>query len=560
RRNRKVFAACQRCRYRKIRCDGSFPSCANCQKAGEPCLDPHREKRFLEGDYVVSLEQKVRSLEAIIANRCPDIDLAAIASVRQQVDSSNSVPPTTSPWAPSGHVQSDTELLTHVIALVSLNGSSEPKYLGPSSGFSFAKLLASPGLRLDQRIRDGDKPDAGARASAEYHAVPLPPFHEAAILAEAFFDEVQWQYPFLHKPSFLSSLREVYNDKGQSQAESSYAVGSDVANVYFQVFMVLAVGASTVSKTLSMAKDAGNYYVSAMQYSDGALYNVSLLTTQNHLLLAMHALFNPRSDTNIWFMNYLLMASCIDLGLHRDVGPRQDNLPKEAILKEEMRRRVFWSCYCLDRNVGTALGRSLGIRNEACDVPNWSPISCSIHLSRLAIIITDMKLHLYRISIPWPSDLHSWRDSTYRDLIEWKAATSLLSSGKASFFAHLEVSYYPAVMLLYRPSPRFPKLSMDTAHICSDSSIKVIEIFDSLQRLGKMQYSVLSVHSTLLSGLTMLYSAQICCKNDASEEMRRLPNDIKICSSILSTMAELGWAHAKRSLSVFNTIGRVTVR
>ncbi|KAL7952406.1 fungal-specific transcription factor domain-containing protein [Trichoderma compactum] len=560
-RNRNVFAACQRCRYRKIRCDGSFPSCTNCQKAGEPCLDPHQEKE-IPWSYVVSLEQKVKSLEAIIANRCPDIDLATVASVCQDADSSSSAPQVcqgaaidtllpehgdsgrghstlssplataaaTSPWAPSRQAQSDTELLTHVIALVSLNGSSEPKYLGPSSGFSFAKLLASPGLRLDQQIHDADKLDAEAKAlfRAECHAVPLPPFHEAAILAEAFFDEVQWQYPFPHKASFLSSLREVYNAKNQGQDECRPEIGSDAANIHTQVFLVLAVGASTLSKTSGMAVDVGNYYISAMQYSDRALHNVSLVTTQNHLLLAMYALFNPRSDTNIWFINYLLMASCIDL----------ESLPKEAILKEEMRKRVFWSCYCLDRNVSTALGRPLGIRNEACDVPDfdindtaelgadvrgrksWSPISCSIHLS----------------------------------------PTSSLSSGKASSPAHLEVSYHLAVMLLYHPSPRFPKLSMETARICSDSSIKVIEIFDSLQRLGKMQYSVLSVHSALLIGLTMIYSAQICRKKDAPEAIQRLPSNIRVCSSILSTMADLGWAHAKRSLSVFNIIGQVTLR
>lgn len=276
-----------------------------------------------------------------------------------------------SPWAPSQCADSDTELLTHVIALVSLNGSSEPKYLGPSSGFSFAKLLVGPGRRLDQQIRDGEKLDADSNAPfrTEHHVVPLPSFHEAAILSEAFFDEIQWQYPFLHKPSFLSSLRAVYAVKDQHQAQSKDKTGLDISNVYFQIFMVLAVGASMLSKTPSMARDAGDYYLSAMQHSDRALYNVSLLTTQNHLLLAMYALFNPRSDTNIWFTNYLLMASCIDLGLHRDVGPRPGNLSKEAMLKDEMRKRVFWSCYCLDRNIGTALGRPLGIRNEACDVP-----------------------------------------------------------------------------------------------------------------------------------------------------------------------------------------------
>jgi hypothetical protein len=182
--------------------------------------------------------------------------------------------------------------------------------------------------------------------------------------------------------------------------------------------------------------------------------------------------------------------------------------------------------------MGTASSRS----------QDWSPISCSIHLSRLAIIITDMKLHLYRISqdpdrIPWPSDLLSWRERTYKDLIEWKTSTSSLSSGKASFFAYLEVSYHLALMLLFRPSPRFPKLSVEAACICSDSSIKVIELFDSLQRLGKMQYSVLSVHSALLSGLTMLYSAQVLYSiNDGRTRMGA-------CKTILGSFQRIRAGH-----------------
>ncbi|UKZ82791.1 hypothetical protein TrVFT333_010589 [Trichoderma virens FT-333] len=65
---------------------GLSPLVQTAKKLGNLVLIHTEKKRFLE-------EQKVRSLEAIIANKCPDIDLAAIASVRQHVDSSNSVPP-----------------------------------------------------------------------------------------------------------------------------------------------------------------------------------------------------------------------------------------------------------------------------------------------------------------------------------------------------------------------------------------------------------------------------------------------------------------------------------
>lgn len=36
---RKVVTACQRCRTRKIKCDGILPSCGSCSKAGAACLE-----------------------------------------------------------------------------------------------------------------------------------------------------------------------------------------------------------------------------------------------------------------------------------------------------------------------------------------------------------------------------------------------------------------------------------------------------------------------------------------------------------------------------------------
>ena len=35
----KVRVACQRCRAKRVRCDGLIPSCSNCAKAGATCVD-----------------------------------------------------------------------------------------------------------------------------------------------------------------------------------------------------------------------------------------------------------------------------------------------------------------------------------------------------------------------------------------------------------------------------------------------------------------------------------------------------------------------------------------
>lgn len=36
---RKVRVACQRCRYRRIKCDGGVPGCTSCINAGVACID-----------------------------------------------------------------------------------------------------------------------------------------------------------------------------------------------------------------------------------------------------------------------------------------------------------------------------------------------------------------------------------------------------------------------------------------------------------------------------------------------------------------------------------------
>jgi hypothetical protein len=39
---KKIVTACQRCRTRKIRCDGALPACRSCVKAGVDCIEVDR--------------------------------------------------------------------------------------------------------------------------------------------------------------------------------------------------------------------------------------------------------------------------------------------------------------------------------------------------------------------------------------------------------------------------------------------------------------------------------------------------------------------------------------
>jgi hypothetical protein len=41
---------------------------------------------------------------------------------------------------------------------------------------------------------------------------------------------------------------------------------------------------------------------------------------------------------------------------------------KRSLLEHEIRKRVFWTCYCLDRQVSIILGRPFAISDRDIDV------------------------------------------------------------------------------------------------------------------------------------------------------------------------------------------------
>ena len=61
----RVAQACDRCRRKKIRCDGKRPCCTQCANVGFECITSDKlSRRAFPRGYTESLEEKVRSLQA----------------------------------------------------------------------------------------------------------------------------------------------------------------------------------------------------------------------------------------------------------------------------------------------------------------------------------------------------------------------------------------------------------------------------------------------------------------------------------------------------------------
>lgn len=252
----------------------------------------------------------------------------------------------------------------HEIGLVSLSGG-EPRYIGPSSGYFLANLVfSSAGRRTGLSEGHRNTSDPISLSAGFFNSpVSLPNHKEDAIeLSSKYFKTVHLIYPFLHELSHMQRVEAMY----LSQASSP-----DPA-VAFQVYMVLAIAASDLSRRFRVRLPAEGYYTTAIQYFEGACAEGSLEGLQCLLLLIVYALHNPSCGVNIWSLNYQCLGALIDLGLQRDV--RASSTFPISFLEQEMRTRIFWVVYSFDRTIGTMMGRPIGVRDEACELR----VSCGI--------------------------------------------------------------------------------------------------------------------------------------------------------------------------------------
>lgn len=109
----RIAQACDRCRSKKIRCDGIRPCCTQCANVGFECKTSDKlSRRAFPRGYTESLEERVRSLEAevrdlksLLDEKDEKIDvLSRIHSFAPASASASTRRPSMSPPASSGSV------------------------------------------------------------------------------------------------------------------------------------------------------------------------------------------------------------------------------------------------------------------------------------------------------------------------------------------------------------------------------------------------------------------------------------------------------------------------
>lgn len=142
----RIAQACDRCRSKKIRCDGISPCCTQCSNVGFECRTSDKlSRRAFPRGYTESLEERVRLLETeakelkvLLDEKDEKIDILSKihpdATCRSMVAST---PPGNSKSVVGKTGQDEGEFVVEQPAYIRFHDKQDPLFAGPSSGRSF---------------------------------------------------------------------------------------------------------------------------------------------------------------------------------------------------------------------------------------------------------------------------------------------------------------------------------------------------------------------------------------------------------------------------------------
>ncbi|KAJ0161917.1 Positive regulator of purine utilization, partial [Colletotrichum tanaceti] len=526
--------------------------------------------------------------------------------------------------------------LSHEIGLVSLGSSQDPKYIGPSSGYFLARIMLTGNRNRDDRTASAwsSRPPQpvssipAALVEAMHGPMPLPTREQATLLAESYFDVVNCQFPILHQPTFMALLRQVYEGGGGGGGGVDVDVDVDMgadpdmdpdpdmdadpdrgrAAGVFQVFMVLALGSTVLSRRTRVRLPAESYCLSAMRHLDRVSVDGSIPGLQCLLLLTVFTMHSPNVRLNVWYLNYQCIAAVLDLGLQRDISADAAGI---SLLEQEMRTRIFWVVFSLDRTIATMMGRPIGLRDEACDLrlpqdiddvslqssfsqqqqqqhkkqqqtsdgASESPgrMAFSIHLFRLAKLNSEFKYvansvvrDTPRYAYPAVIDIDEWQQGMLRQLDEWQSGipgggSSSSSSSSSSDYYYIRtvcrIRCHGLRMLVLRPSPAIPNPSPAALRMCYAAAREVLSLLDQLYRRDLLVHTWNTCHSAVLGLITMLYCIKMVPDIAGRETVSpdALQSDFGAGLGVLAAAGE-HWSGAKRCRDILDDMVRATVR
>ncbi|WWC71465.1 uncharacterized protein I206_105423 [Kwoniella pini CBS 10737] len=525
-------------------------------------------------------------------------------SVEVKVEEGPSSVPSTGSGGPELTVdgEEDEQDLALGIGMLSLGGGEEPVYVGPSSGINWARVCATA-LR---RPREATQPRshlsrfsylappelASVQSALEYtlhHPTPpLPPPALANHYLGLVYEHIQARYGCFDW-TVVKNWHENRQAICQGRPLWGVGTGNDERRNLASFFLWLCYGYGarlSEDEKLEGAVSHEVYYNAAVACLSTLTSHHSLATVQALVLLIIYGLRHPTAEVSVWQVGGLAMRTAVELGMHRRLRSRSER--EKDPMRYEMKKRVFWAVYTLDRMMAAQLGRPAGIQDRDIDVElplnvnddfadakalyamqnrqielmnrrrpgdeydkGYGPVSSmtsaihNIRMNQLKQMITDAIYRLDKPLRPRDPDIKTGDperqsydevDELLRRLDLWRACHPQPKQGVPMLpHEQWELEYHNCVQLLLRPIVASCKAAGRYVTLCLDSAAALCDTqYNYLQPpVVQSKLSTWRFYRLFLAGLTLLHIITTFHPYLSENDRQKAENAIRKCQSAL---------------------------
>ncbi|KAI9870747.1 MAG: hypothetical protein M1830_003853 [Pleopsidium flavum] len=543
----RIAQACDRCRSKKIRCDGVRPCCSQCANVGFECKTSDKlSRRAFPRGYTESLEERVRSLECevrelkdLLDEKDEKIDMLSRmhSNTSPSRRSSSSVSSgTNTEQKPNMQQNKEDVFRVQQSPFLLERGDSGSYFVGASSGRGFIDAFKGKiqetgkpcsNFTTDVFFKIGHEDASSPRLSPDT-GPPIsttPPRLISDQMVNIFFQEWAPLFPVLHRPTFLKLYEDYTANPGIVDERQ------DVA----QLNLVFGIAALSAERNKQDVTPFQRQWQAAL---DSILSDHTLGTLQCLILAQIYCIL--KSD-----YNKLLRYKGIAIGLSHRLGLHQSQKRFSlGALTSETRKKVFWTLYTLDCFSAALLGLPkllkeadvhaeypADVDDENVTERGFQPalpgestkLSSALALFRASQILSKVLEEIYPASASHElslqtlgmlsDELDSWLSSLAPHLrlqfVHDKPSTNVVSSRSPL----LSLAYYYIRTLIYRPAvgSSLGAKSSPAVHILADASKHIIQIIQLLEErrmsfsfcLNKNEILILAGFGLLFQGLDL---------------------------------------------------------
>ncbi|KAF6518442.1 hypothetical protein HZS61_002520 [Fusarium oxysporum f. sp. conglutinans] len=336
---KRLPLACIACRRKKIRCSGDKPACKHCLHSYIPCVYKVTTRKAAPRTNHMTMPNKLpKRMEERIIKAIPKSDQEVASSGTRPVVKP-AIPGTVPSSKPTKKRGAEEVFGPYLEAWAEV--PSEPKIEGDDGPSSF-------------QVHEGEENKLQHEGT---EALPSKEIQEH--LAEVFFDNIYGQsYHLLHKPSYMRKLK---NDTLPPVL----------------VLTVCAVAARFTSNPL--VSSSGPAFLRGEEWASHARDictrryewpNLTILTCL--LILGLHEFGTCQGDRS-WALGGQAIRMAFALQLHKDLeydpSGRNGTKTQLSFIDREIRRRIMWACFLMDRFNSSGTDRPMFIREDTIQIP-----------------------------------------------------------------------------------------------------------------------------------------------------------------------------------------------